>query len=125
MKIFIPGNVPSSKNSRVWTGKFFIASKAVAKWRKETKPYWETNKVNFLSDEHSGWHIAMKFPVKLEITFVRNSKHKFDYINPCQTIMDEMVKHGYIEDDNADVVIPIFKPYIYDKANPGVYLEIL
>jgi hypothetical protein len=39
--------------------------------------------------------------------------------------MDEMVKQGYIPDDNADIVVPVFAPYIYDKSNPGVYLRIL
>ena len=34
---WIPGNVPSSKNGRRWTGKYFIASKAVMNYRKATK----------------------------------------------------------------------------------------
>ena len=34
---FIPGNVPSSKNGRRWTGKYFIASKAVVNYRKLLK----------------------------------------------------------------------------------------
>ena len=37
MKWFIPGNVPSSKNGRRWTGKYFIASKTVMNYRKNTK----------------------------------------------------------------------------------------
>jgi len=122
MKIFIPTNVPSSKNGRVWTGKFFIASKSVAKWRKETESHWMINKQSFLKElfkQPSGQ------PIRLSITFARNSKHKFDYINPCQTIMDEMVKHGWLVDDNADIVIPVFEPYVYDKESPGVYLEII
>ena len=36
MKWFIPGNVPSSKNGRRWTGKYFISSKTVMKYRKAT-----------------------------------------------------------------------------------------
>ncbi len=122
MKIFIKGNVPSSKNSRVFTGKFLVVSKSVTKWRKETKPYWELDEevVQFIHDLHK-----KGLPVRLGITFVRNSKHKFDYINPCQTIMDEMVKYGWLEDDNADIVIPVFQPYSYDKNNPGVWLEVL
>ena len=39
MKWFIPGNVPSSKNGRRWTGKYFIASKSTMKYRKATKYY--------------------------------------------------------------------------------------
>ena len=36
-----------------------------------------------------------------------------------------MVKAGWIEDDNADFIIPVFEHYTYDKKNPGVYIEIL
>ena len=37
---FIPGSVPSSKNGRRWTGKYFIASKAVMNYRKIAKDYY-------------------------------------------------------------------------------------
>jgi hypothetical protein len=40
-KYFIPGNVPSSKNGRRWTGKYFISSKTVMKYRKDTKPFYQ------------------------------------------------------------------------------------
>ena len=40
-KWWIPGNVPSSKNGRRWTGKYFIASKAVMNYRKATKDIYE------------------------------------------------------------------------------------
>jgi hypothetical protein len=119
-EIFIPGNVPSSKNSRVWTGKFFIASKAVDKWRKETSPYWKKHKQEFL-DKLEG----LEKPYKLKLRFVRGTKHLFDYLNPAQTIQDEMVKHGWLEDDNASIVIPVFESYSYDKNNPGVYVDII
>ena len=36
-----------------------------------------------------------------------------------------MVKHGWIEDDNADNLIPVFDKYKYDKKNPGVIIKIL
>ena len=36
MKWFIPGNVPSSKNGKRWTGKYLISSKTVMKYRKDT-----------------------------------------------------------------------------------------
>jgi hypothetical protein len=36
-----------------------------------------------------------------------------------------MVKHGWLEDDNASIVIPVFEPYSYDKNNPGVYVDII
>jgi Holliday junction resolvase RusA-like endonuclease len=119
MKIFIPGNVPSSKNSRVWTGKFMVSSKAVNTWRKNTERYWE--------QYTSYWDLNDKriYPIRLSMHFIRGNRHKFDYNNMSNTVLDEMVKYGWIPDDNADIVIPVFEPYTYDKKNPGVWLEIL
>ena len=57
--------------------------------------------------------------------FIRGSKHKFDYINPAQTVQDLMVKNNWIEDDNCEYIIPHFEPYKYDKENPGVYITII
>lgn len=64
------------------------------------------------------------FPLKVEFTFYRSSKRKFDYINPAQTVQDLMVKYGWIEDDNAEYLIPSFAQYEYDKEHPGVLIMI-
>ena len=119
MKWFIPGNVPSSKNSRRWTGKYFIASKTVMKYRKETEKLFKANTVSF-HKEFSKYEL----PVYVHFTFIRGTRHKFDYINPAQTVQDDMVKHGWIEDDNCEFIIPCFEEYKYDKENPGVIIEI-
>jgi len=118
IKIWIPGGTPSSKNSRIWTGRFSIASKATSKWWKESQEDWEKNAIKFREEFDK-----RQKPVKVYFTFVRKSKHKFDYINPAQAVQDEMVKYGYIPDDNADEIIPVFKPYTYDKKKPGVWIE--
>ena len=117
---WIPGNVPSSKNGRRWTGKYFIASKTVMKYRKDTNSYYDKFSKPFKKefDKH-------KLPVKVAFTFIRGTKHKFDYINPAQTVQDDMVKHGWIEDDNMNYIIPVFKEYKYDKKDPGVIIEII
>ena len=36
-----------------------------------------------------------------------------------------MVDIGVLEDDNADIVLPVFEQYEYNKDNPGVWIEIL
>ena len=118
--IFIPGNVPSSKNSKQWTGKYFIHSKSCQEYYKNTDSFWKMEAVNFRNSIKD-----LPKPLKIEFEFIRKSKHKFDLINPCQTIQDLMVKYGWIDDDNADEIIPYFKPYSYDKENPGVYIKIL
>jgi hypothetical protein len=118
MEIFIKGNTPSSKNSRVWTGKFFVVSKTVRNYIKESELEWAINAKVFKEMIH-------EYPIRCSLRFVRGSKHKFDYVNPSQTIFDLMVKYGWIEDDNADIIIPVFEQYEYNKDNPGVYIKIL
>lgn len=120
MKFFIPGNVPSSKNGRRWTGKYFIASKTVVNYRKNSKPFYMQQ-----ADAFKAELLKHKLPVRVGFTFIRGTHHKFDYINPAQTVQDDMVTYGWIEDDNADNIIPVFVEYQYDKKNPGVIIEIL
>ena len=120
MKWFIPGNVPSSKNGRRWTGKYFISSKATMKYRKETKEYYKKYKKEFLNTLEE-----CEFPVKISFKFIRGTKHKFDYINPAQTVQDDMVKHGWLPDDDCSLLIPVFEPYEYDKKNPGVEIKLI
>jgi hypothetical protein len=119
-KWFIPGSVPSSKNGRRWTGKYFIASKAVMNYRKIVKDYYAK-----YADEFKAELAKHELPARIAFTFIRGSRHKFDYLNPAQTVQDDMVKAGWIEDDNAEFINPVFVQYIYDKESPGVYIEIL
>ena len=119
MKWWIPGNVPSSKNSRQWTGKYFVVSKTVTKYRNATKADYIRIAPQFKREVDQ-----FEFPLRITLTFVRGSKHKFDYINPAQTVQDDMVKHDWIKDDNCEFIIPQFERYTYDKENPGVWIEI-
>lgn len=64
-------------------------------------------------------------PYRVSFKFIRDSRRKFDYVNPLQTVQDLMVKNNWIEDDNCDNIIPIFEPYEYDKDNPGVIIKVL
>lgn len=89
-------------------------------YRKNTKADYEKHAERFRNEFEK-----YQTPVKIGFTFIRGSKHKFDYINPAQTVQDDMVKHGWIEDDHADFIIPVFERYTYDKKNPGVIIEIL
>lgn len=123
---FIPGAVPSSKNSRFLTKSgLFIASAATQKYRKLTVPYWKKYKKPFHELTE-----GKKKPFIIGIHFVRGSHHKWDFINPVQTIQDEMTKHGWIDDDNSSEILPIplvinDKSWSYDKNHPGVYITVL
>lgn len=117
--IFIEGNMPSSKNSKTWTGKFLVWSKTAQRYVKDTKKQYKANASIFqqlIKDKPK--------PYKVGFKFIRKSKHKFDYVNPLQTCLDLMVRNGWIDDDNADEIIPIFLPYEYDKEKPGVHIKV-
>lgn len=124
-EIFIPFNTPSSKNSRTWTGRFFIENKRVTQYRKDTKEYFVANKELFLSmikDKEK--------PYLIGFHFVRGNKHKFDFCNMLQILQDLMIVENYLDDDNCDEMLPIpymkdGKYYSIDKKAPGVWITII
>ena len=123
--IFINGNTPSSKNSKQFvtlkSGKtLLINSKTVQKYIKESKTDWILNKNNFkkmIKDKEK--------PYKIELFFIRDSRRRFDYINAAQIIFDLMQEYRYIEDDDSQNIIPVFKGFEVDKARAGVEIEVL
>ena len=123
---FITYNVPSKKNSRinfVRNGKqISLPSKNHAEYKKVTAMQYNVFGIEF---RKAITHFGLKPPFKVEFTFVRGSKHRFDYCNACQTCEDLFTENKWIEDDSADFLIPSFKPYQYDKNNPGVYIKLL
>jgi len=119
MEWFIPHNTPSSKNSRQWTGKYFITSKTVAKYRRLTYGDYIKMKDSFRKEFDQ-----LELPVYVSFKFIRGSHRKFDYVNPLQTVQDDMEKHGWIDDDNCDNIIPVLEVYEYDKKKPGVIIKI-
>lgn len=119
MVIFIAGNVPSSKNTKQWTGKFLIWSKRAQQYVKDTEELWINDRDTFLNAVKD-----LEKPYRVRFKFIRGSKHQFDYVNPCQTVLDLMVKYQWLSDDNADEILPIFEPYEYNKENPGVFIKI-
>jgi len=118
--IFIPGEVPSSKNSKQWTGKFLVSSKL-------TQNYTANTAYDYLAHKRSFFEATnyLSKPLKVGFLFVRGSRRRFDYINPLQTVQDLMVKHGWLEDDNADILLPVLLPYEYKKNGAGVYISVL
>ena len=94
-----------------------ISSKAPRKYIKATSPYYTLYKQSFIE--------AVKnkpLPYNIGFKFIRGTKHRFDYVNPLQTVQDLMVKFGWIEDDNAEFILPYFIQYEYNKEKPGVLI---
>lgn len=125
MKIFIKGNVPSSKNSKQFvtfkTGKkMLINSKTVRNYMKNHCDEWWEN-----SSKFKEMIKGKEKPYRIRFYFIRDSKRKFDYINAAQLPLDLMQDYGWIDDDDVNSVIPVFLGYEVDKENPGVRIEIL
>jgi Holliday junction resolvase RusA-like endonuclease len=125
MEIFIPQNVPSSKNNRVWTGRYFIESKRVKEYRKQVKEYFINNREQFIQALN-----GKEKPYIIGFHFIRNNKHKWDYINMLQIVQDLMVEYKWIDDDNTNEMFPLpykikGKYYSVDKEKPGIIISIL
>lgn len=128
---FIPGNVPSSKNSRnsVTVEKkdgtkrtMVIASKTVQKYRSQTAPFWNINRKAFRDSVKD-----LDKPYYIGFYFIRGTRHGWDKINPEQTVQDEMVKHKWIDDDDVHNLCPcpLFidgEFWTYNKDYPGVLI---
>lgn len=110
-----------------------IISKATQVWVKTSRPFFVKYKDEFVSALGE-----TKPPYRIGFQFVRGTRHQFDYVNPLQTVQDMMTggfslgkeseenieKRRWLPDDNADVLIPLFEPYTYDKENPGVWITL-
>jgi hypothetical protein len=142
VEIWIPGNVPSLKNSKVATSRGVFASPTVNKYlrslgiqafsstKKYVKGYVDPERYNKFKKifEDANWEVPNGQAV-IGFHFVRNSHRKFDFGNACQIIQDLMVAHEFIEDDNMDYLVPMpFQKddrwYSYDKENSGVYIRL-
>ena len=139
--IFIPFNVPSSKNSRVISsGKGSFHSPAVSKYLQKigVKSYSSSKKTmedyktrpNLFKQSLKDVNFKDYTPLILGYHPVRKTKTKFDLHNVFQIIGDLLTAGGYIEDDNMECLVPIpfkikGKYYTHNPENPGIYLKVL
>lgn len=118
--IYLKGNVPSSKNSKRWTGKKLIPSKTVENYLEQYEIQYKlyANKFKEMIKDK-------KKPYYIGFFFIRNSKRKFDYNNLTQLPQDLMVKYKWLEDDNANYIVPIGLGYTVNKAKAGLIITVL
>jgi len=124
--ITIQGELYSSKNSREIkfnrkTKKMFVGKSDVsynnAKDLLQILPLYRKKFLSMLEGKKKPYRIGFKI--------YRKTKRRFDYINIIQNIFDCMVKAGWLEDDDANNVIPFFEPYEVDTKNPRVDIFIV
>lgn len=119
-EIFIPGNVPSSKNSKQMTSKgILLHSKTVRKYL-ENYSFWWT----LLEPDFKKLVKEKTIPYNISFTFVRDSKRSFDYINIAQLPLDLMQKYNWLQNDDVYNVKPFFEDFKIDKLNPGVFISL-
>lgn len=118
-KITIYGELYSSKNSkrivRFGNKTALIASKQYLASVKPIEQQLVLNRGKWLRMSE-----GYEKPLKIVFKVYRKTHRRFDYLNIFQGLCDMMVKCGWLEDDNADELIPIFEPYEVDKNNPRV-----
>lgn len=134
--IFIPGQVVSKKNSQsaiqlplkgarkcYSCGKMhpsrgmITPSKAYQAYERSTKALYARLAPDFrkLIENSSA-------PYRIAFQFIRGRKGRFDYSNLVEGVQDSMTKADWILDDEADVMLPVFIPYVIDRENPGVII---
>ena len=144
IEVFIPGSVPSLKNSKVKTSRGIFMSKTCMKYlrslniqaysssKKTVKGYVDKNKPNLFLQSIRPLipELTRQKPIIIGFHFVRKTKAEFDFNNSNQILLDLMSAHDLIPDDSMSYVIPM--PYKRDgkwfsqsKDEPGVYIKII
>lgn len=137
--IFIPGNIPSLKNSKVKTARGIFSSPTVNKFlrsigiqkfnsrKKEVKGYVDLTRPNqfeALREEFMKMKATTSDPIVIGYHQVRNSKRLFDFSNSVEIVQDLMTAHDFIEDDNVKHVFPVpmsIDGQLIDQDNPRAF----
>lgn len=84
-------------------------------------------KVMLMANKHA-WETMIKgknFPLKVGLYVYRKTRRRFDWVNIVQGLQDAMVKGGYLPDDSAQYLTPVFLGWDVDGQNPRVELTVL
>lgn len=128
----IYGELYSSKNSREpviykdKTGKTIkkvIKSAAARRQERELLDLFSRNK-NFCA-AFKEEALGRVLPLRLQVLIYRRTRARFDYNNICQNLFDCMKKAGLLEDDCADILLPVYEPYRVDSKTPRVEMKLL
>ena len=147
--IFIPGNVPSSKNSKeigfifkkagapatIFYLKNGLDPKDLKNYRPvqlnlnssaATQRYRKEHTIDYIAGKVKFQNTLKSFntPYRIYFKFFRDTNRKFDYINAAQIVQDMMVENGWITDDDCLNIKPYFGDYEVNKTNPGVLISV-
>lgn len=124
---WIPGEVPSSKNSRnIFQDK---SGKIKNLPNDQSLRYYKATRTTYQIYCNSFRRQVKSTPVKVEMFFVRKTNGTWDHHNAIQIVADQMVKCAWVPDDDVKNLLiypPLNEPYYaVDKNNPGVLIRIL
>jgi len=124
--IYIPGDVVSSKNSKLIRKKrntppgkgYFIGNNdLVLSYKKFTVGYYIKNapRWKYLT-------AGMEHPLKVDLILIRRTKGLWDFNNICQVVADQMKDCKYICDDNVKVISFVLRGWYISKEYCGVII---
>jgi hypothetical protein len=131
--IWIPGSVPSLKNSKVKTQRGIFSSPTVNKYlrslgiqsfsskHKLVKGYVDKtrpNQIEAIRAQFELMKVGKENPLFIGYHQVRKSKALFDFSNSVEILQDLFTAHDFIEDDNIQYVFPI--PMSIDGELPSL-----
>lgn len=125
-KIFIPGEVPSKKNSQqiYWNPhakkRFISPNQLVLKYEKHAQVFYKQFRDIFKKQSE-----GKEFPLTVEFKYQRRTLQPFDFNNLSQMIQDMMVSCDWIPDDNFNFLIPATPKVIFNKEVYGVWITVL
>lgn len=99
--IYIPGNVPSAKNSKQRTKTGIISSKASLRYKHDIAPVYAAKRREFVTTLSS-----LDPPYNIGFHFIRSTRGRFDFNNMTQMVQDMMVSANWLEDDNVRNMLP-------------------
>lgn len=84
-------------------------------------------KVMLMANKHIWDKMAKgkQFPLKVGFYVYRKTRRRFDWVNIVQGLQDAMVKGGYLPDDSAQYLTPVFLGWDVDKDKPRVEVSVL
>lgn len=132
MRLEIPGELYSSKNSRrpvLCKSKSTGKKKIVPLKSKKAEQHFQYL-LFVLADaaRKEAWSRmtdGKEFPLVVTFKIYRQSHRVFDYVNIIQNLLDAMVKAGYLPDDDAQHLLPVPLQYEKDPDNPRTILTVL
>ncbi len=121
--LFIPTEVPSSKNSQQIA--FRAGKRKVIKSDFARNYDKVTAMIYRLAQPIFREMIVYEYPLHVGFQFIRRTNGIFDYCNLAQSVQDQMTRARWLPDDRMTYLIPLFLPYIKNKDNPGVWISIV